>query len=422
MIQGMSRPATAILHYSAPPVIGGVEAVIKAQVQTFLEEGFPVTVIAGRGSQEALPPGADLALFPEIDSQNEQILSLNKQLERGNMPSEFEGVTKHLESQLAPVLEQFDVAIIHNIFTKHFNLALTAALDRLIAAGVIKHPIAWCHDISWTSPNSRSKVFPGYPWDLLRTFQPKTTYVAVSRERQVSLAKLLGTPPEEIRVIYNGVEPKPLLGLSIEGAALIDRLGLLESDLNLLMPVRVTRAKNIEYALRVLKALVSQVKNPKMVLTGPPDPHEPESMSYFRSLKDLRLQLDLNEKFYFVFDSGPDPDQPYMIDLRVIGDLYRVSDVMFMPSLREGFGMPVIESGLVGIHAVVTDIPAAREIGQQDVTLISTEDDPEEVADHILAWALGSQIHRFKVRVRQDFTWKAIFRRKVEPLLMSLEG
>ena len=421
MIQRMRKPVTAILHYSAPPVIGGVEAVIQAQVETFLEEGFPVTVIAGRGSQEALPPGAKLVLIPEVDSLNEQILTLNEQLERGSIPPEFEQVTRSLEAQLAPVLEQVDVTIIHNIFTKHFNLALTAALDRLIAAGVLKRPIAWCHDISWTSPNSRSKVFPGFPWDLLRIYQPKITYVVVSRERQASLAKLLGITLEEILVIYNGVDPKALLGLSTEGAALVDRLGLLESDLNLLMPVRVTRAKNIEYALQVLKALVALANNTKMVLTGPPDPHEPESMDYFRSLKDLRHKLGLNENFYFVFDSGPDPDQPYIIDLRVVGDLYRVSDVTFMPSLREGFGMPVVESGLAGIHTVATDIPAVREIGKQDVTLISAEEDPEEVAARILAWTSGSQAHRLKVRVRQDFTWKAIFRREIEPLLMSLE-
>ena len=40
---------TAILHYSAPPVVGGVEAVISAHAEVFQRNGYPVTVVAGRG-------------------------------------------------------------------------------------------------------------------------------------------------------------------------------------------------------------------------------------------------------------------------------------------------------------------------------------------------------------------------------------
>ena len=49
------RPRTAILHYSAPPVVGGVEAVMLAHARTFVAAGLEVTVIAGRGEQQALP-------------------------------------------------------------------------------------------------------------------------------------------------------------------------------------------------------------------------------------------------------------------------------------------------------------------------------------------------------------------------------
>ena len=54
----------AILHYSAPPVVGGVEAVIQAHAQTFVQAGYPVTVVAGRGEAAALPEGVDLILRP----------------------------------------------------------------------------------------------------------------------------------------------------------------------------------------------------------------------------------------------------------------------------------------------------------------------------------------------------------------------
>ncbi|NIV33878.1 MAG: glycosyltransferase, partial [Anaerolineae bacterium] len=251
----ITRPSVAILHYSAPPVVGGVEAVMLAHAQTLAQAGYPVTIVAGKGEAGVLPEGADLVLVPEINSQHAEIVRLSAQLEQGQVPPGFEAMRERLEEALTPILARFDNLIVHNVFTKHFNLPLTAALDRLLDGEDAPHCIAWCHDFTWTSPSSSSKVHPGYPWDLLRTQRPDVTYVVVSQRRQEELAKLFGCPADEVRVIYNGVDPQALLGLSPEGATLVERLGLLEQDLVLLMPVRVTQAKNIEYALRVVASL-----------------------------------------------------------------------------------------------------------------------------------------------------------------------
>jgi len=413
----MNPPETAVLHYTAPPVVGGVESVIQAHAGAFIQAGYPVVVIAGRGDPQSLPVGAELRLLPEIDSQHPQVAQMSARLAQGEVPPDFGDVVTHLERTLAPILDRFDNLIVHNLFTKHFHLPLTAALYRLLDAGVLYHCVAWGHDFSWTSPSSRSKVFPGYPWDLLRTYRDDVTYVVVSRRRQQELARLYGCSPEQIRVIYNGVDPGTLLGLSEEGQGLVDRLGLLESDLVLLMPVRVTQAKNVEFALRVVAALKAQDCRPKLILTGPPDPHDAKSMAYFESLRALRRQLGVEEEMRFVFESGSDPDVPLCIDPKPVGELYRVSDVMFMPSHREGFGMPVLEAGLVGLPAVCTDIPAAREIGGEDIILIDAAQDPEQVAWQILSWAKESPLHRLRRRVRQHHTWAAIFQQQIRPLL-----
>ncbi len=413
----MKKLETAILHYTAPPVVGGVEAVIQAHVEAFIQAGYPVTVIAGRGEEAALPSGADFVWIPEMDSQHPKVAQTGSRLAKGEVPPAFDQMVNQLIGVLAPTLSHFDNVIIHNLFTKHFNLPLTAALHYFLDAGQLGRCIAWCHDFTWTSPHSRSKVHPGHPWDLLRTWRSDVTYVTVSGRRQRVLAALLGCPPEQIRVIYNGVNPEVLLGLSAEGYALVSRLGLLESDLILLMPVRVTQAKNIEYALHVVAALKARGCHPKLVLTGPPDPHDAASMAYFRSLQALREQLDIEEELRFVFESGPDPAQPFIIDERVVGDLFRVSDVMFMPSHREGFGMPVLEAGLAGVPVICTNVPAAEEIGGADVILLDADEEPAHVAEQILAWAAGNPAHRLRRRVRQNYTWREIFRRDIEPML-----
>jgi hypothetical protein len=104
------------------------------------------------------------------------------------------------------------------------------------------------------------------------------------------------------------------------------------------------QAKNIEYALRVVAALKSRGCHPKLVVTGPPDPHDAQSMAYFEELQRLRKRLDVEEEMCFVFESGPDPDQPFTIDARAVGDLLR-SLVLFTPHIHND-GILALSSSL----------------------------------------------------------------------------
>ncbi len=416
---------TGFLHYSAPPVVGGVEAVMGAHTQTFIQAGYPVTILAGRGNARSLPAGTEFIHKPEIDSQNPKLTETNALLESGVVPEDFEQQVARIYTSLQYVVQDFGSLIIHNVFTKHFNLPLTAAIHRLIDDGLIDNPIAWCHDITWTSPNSRSKVHQGYPWDLLRTYRPDTTYVTVSRRRQRALAGLFECDPDRITVIYNGVDPVSLLGLTAEGQALIERLELYSADLIILMPVRITSAKNIEFALEVIAELKKLTSGPKFVLTGPPDPHDQQSMTYYASLLELRDDLGVTDEMCFVFEYGPEVnvgDEPYSINYDVVSQLYRLCDLVFMPSHREGFGMPVLEAGLVGVPVASTAIPAAEEIAAQEVLIIQSSDSPKRVAKGIIDLLEGNPISVLRRRIRREYTWEAIFHKQIVPLLHKQEA
>ncbi len=413
----MAQSRVAIIHYTAPPVVGGVEAVIQAHARLLLASGYAVTVIAGEGAPAALPPGAVYVGIPEMSSTYPAVLQASRELEQGRLPARFQEISARLEEALAPLLRSADQVIVHNVFTKHFNLPLTAALCRLLDTGVLRRCVAWCHDFTWTSPASHSKVHPGYPWDLLRTYRADVTYAVVSRHRQRELAGLLGRSEDQIRVVYNGVDPETLLGLSPEGLRLIDRLALWESDLILLMPVRITQAKNIEYALKVVAELKHRDLRPRLVLTGPPDPHDAANWEYYQSLLGLRHTLQVEEEARFVYESAPESDRPLTVGAGVIGDLYRVSDVLFMPSLREGFGMPIVEAGLAGLPIFCTAVPAADEIGGTEVNLFSIDTEPKAVAARLATWAETSPLHRLRRRVRQTLTWDSLFRHAILPLL-----
>ena len=412
----------AVLHYSVSPIVGGVEAVIEAHTRLLLNAGHSVRLIAGAGEQAALPVGTEFSRIPEMDSLHPRVVEVSRQLEAGHVPKDFEGLSSLLEGSLIPLLDGMDAVVIHNIFTKHFNLPLTAALMHILDKGDIKHCIAWCHDFTWTSSHSRSKVHPGYPWDLLRTYRQDVKYVTVSEYRQKELAGLFQCPIERIQVIYNGVDAAGIYGLSEQGLRLVDRLRLVTADLILLMPVRITQAKNIEFALQVIAALKKQGIKPKLVVTGPPDPHDPADMQYFQSLLDLRTRLRVENEARFIYETGPKSAEGYTIELSVVMELYRASDVLLMPSHREGFGMPILEAGLLGMPIFTTQVPAAEEIGRSEVIRFSPGDSPEQVAGTILNWVNSSPTLKLKKRVRQNFTWQSIFQLDILPLLQSKEA
>lgn len=411
------RGTTAILHYSASPVVGGVETVMLAHAEAFIQTGYPVTIITGRGDQDAYPPSVQLIQVPEMDSQYPSVQQISASLVQGRIPEEFEILASRLETILGPILERFDNVILHNVLTKHFNLPLTAALFRLLDQERLHNCIAWCHDLSWTSAHSRDQIHPGYPWDLLRRYDAKITYVAISRLRQKEVADLLGCPIEGIQVIYSGVEPATLLGLSGEGESFAQRLGLLASPLNILMPVRVTQAKNIELALRVAAEIKALNYSLRLVVTGPPDPHDEQSMRYFHTLLELRQELDIEEEVCFVAEGGQSGSKPFTIKPAMVGELYRLADLVFIPSHREGFGLPVLEAGLTGLPVFSTPTPAAREIGGLDVHLFSPDEDPQEIARMVLDWAETDSVHHLKARVRMEYTWPAIFARQIKPMI-----
>jgi mannosylglucosylglycerate synthase len=209
-------------------------------------------------------------------------------------------------------------------------------------------------------------------------------------------------------------------GLSPEGWGLVRRLDLFSGDLIILMPLRVTRAKNIETAEQVLAVLKQRGYQPRLVVTGPPDPHSEDSMRYYQSLLDLRDSLGLENEMKFVFEAGPDPNQPYEISQQVAADMVRVSDMVFMPSHREGFGMPVLEAGLIGVPVVCSDrVPAALEIGGRNVFLFNIHASPENIANLIVEEVINHRASRFRSQIRKNFTWEGLFRNKIEPYLRA---
>ncbi|GAB4575376.1 MAG: hypothetical protein Kow0077_26550 [Anaerolineae bacterium] len=401
-----------LLHYSAPPVIGGVENVIRYQATGLVAAGYDVHVVAGRG--EAFAPGVTFHHVPQVDSRHPDVLALKAALDQGRYPAAcFEALVAQIRRALARLTGPQDVLIAHNVLSLHKNLALTAALHALAAHPGAPRIIAWHHDLAWQAARYADEMHAGYPWDLARTPLPGAVHVAVSAARREAVAALFGLPPEAIHVIPGGVDSLALLGIGDETRQWAEAVGLWGGRPLLLLPARITRRKNIELALRVVAALRGgPLTDAALVITGPPGPHNPENQRYYAELLALRDALGLGGAAHFVAEHLPDGASD-----RMVRDLYRLADALIFPSFEEGFGLPILEAGIARLPIFCANIPALAELAGDQAHLFPPEGDPAAIAALIARVLATDTAYQLRARVIGEYDWRNIIREKLVPLL-----
>ncbi|MDQ7030882.1 MAG: glycosyltransferase family 4 protein [Ardenticatenia bacterium] len=403
-----------MVHYAAPPVVGGVELTIYHHARVLLAEGHRVTVVAGRG--EAVLPGLTFRQEPMVDSRHEHVLALQRELSVGRIPAAFESTVEALRLALQRHLEACDVVIGHNFFTLHKNLALTVAVNRLVTAGEGPPWVAWHHDFAWLRPQYRPELHPGEPWDLLRRPWPGVRHVTVSAAQRDDLARLYGLSPDHIAVVPPGVEPLAFFRCDGVIAHLISQWRLFEADCIFLLPARITRRKRIELGLRWLDAVRrASGWDARLIVTGPPGPHNPANAAYLEELLALRHSLNLENAAHFAYLATP--DRPLLLQDEHVAALYQVADALLFPSRQEGFGIPVLEAGLGRLPVFAADLPPFRESGGEHVTLFPPEAPPDEVGHTIVHTLQHDRAFQFRRRILRHFTWSTIVRMRLLPLL-----
>jgi len=306
-----------------------------------------------------------------------------------------------------------NVLFAHNVCSLNKNLALTAAVKNLASRKHLQL-ILWHHDLAWTTPRYRSELHDGYPWDLLRQAWPGAKQVTISEMRQRELAELFQIDKAEIEVVPNGIDLAAFHKLEKQTREIVEQLDLFHASPLLLLPVRITPRKNIELALQTCAYLIRLLPDTKLVVTGPLGPHNPANVNYFEKLTGLREELNLVDQVGFLAELTSDfiPDE-------VISDFYHLADALFLPSLEEGFGIPVLEAGLANLPIFCSDIPPLRSLGGSYVNYFSPDEDPERIAGAIAQYLSSTPLFPMRTKVRRQYTWEGIYTRHIAPFLME---
>jgi glycosyltransferase involved in cell wall biosynthesis len=410
---------------------------MRQHAELLLEEGHAVRVLAGRGGR--FNPKVPVTLLPALDSKYPALLTVNDELKAGEVTANFEALVQELHGLLREHLADVDVCIVHNALSLHFNLPLTVAFARLIAEGRAPLLVAWCHDLSWTNPLYIPLMREREPWSLLKTRLPGVRYVVVSEDRRRDLLRLWGEesgvrsqesgaggphPPEpethhpSPTVVPAGVSVRNKLRLRAATVALARQLRLDEGWPFMLLPARITKRKNIEYAIRVTRALRDLGLQPRLLVTGPPGPHNVRSVDYVDELQAERDRCDVRAEVTFLYEEKRPDGRSWTATDPMMDDLYQLADLLIFPSAQEGFGIPLLEAGLVRLPVFCSDIPPFREIAGDLVHRFALDAPPAETAARIAQFLGTDPATRLRREVLRRYAWERVFRERIAPLLV----
>jgi glycosyltransferase involved in cell wall biosynthesis len=125
----------------------------------------------------------------------------------------------------------------------------------------------------------------------------------------------------------------------------------------------------------------------------------------------------LDDAAHFLVLAG-ETDAPYVPDDATVAALLRTADALLMTSTQEGFGMPVIEAGALGVPVFAADMPSVREVAGENCWRFDPVFDPAAVTARRLINALDSSAAaRLRIKVRQTMRWESLVDQRLVPLL-----
>jgi glycosyltransferase involved in cell wall biosynthesis len=212
--------------------------------------------------------------------------------------------------------------------------------------------------------------------------------ISVSAAARDEICAVLGTDPARFDVVHHGYEPFRGERVSSEGE-LRSRYALGEARLALCLAAKRPH-KNQELLIRAAGALDDDVR---ILLAGHPEEYEDR-------LRALTRELGVESRVQFA---------GYVSDADREG-LFRIAACAALPSLGEGFGLPVVEALAHGVPVACSDLTVLREVGG-DLPHFFDPRDPASAARAVAGALSDTRTAVLGPEHAAQFTWAAAARR-----------
>jgi glycosyltransferase involved in cell wall biosynthesis len=305
--------------------------------------------------------------------------------------------------RFAPLCDQVSVlsAPVHSL-REQFEVARAVSTRKLLHCTHYNAPLLWRGPLVVTIPDVtplldsayhsswKSRMFGGA---MLRAIGRRADHIiTVSEYSRARIAEKLGVSASKISVAYNGVSEafRPMDRPLARGIC----AGQLGARRPFLLYVGNLRAhKNVEALLRAYAMCRQAYRiDHELVLIGGAAPMSSR-------LRELVVELGIGDGVHFV----------HFLDQSTLVAAYNAADMVVVPSLEEGFGLPVIEAMACGTPVACSDTSALPEIAEGAAAYFDPRD-PADMASTIRAVLTAAEFRK-DLRARglqraERFTWE----------------
>jgi glycosyltransferase involved in cell wall biosynthesis len=229
-------------------------------------------------------------------------------------------------------------------------------------------------------------------WNVPRIAGKASMIITVSNYERERIIEHLAVPPDRVRTIYNG------LGDHFTPNAAPGELELFKTRINLperyiLFLGNTDPKKNL---LNVMKAMAILHREGKLDFKLVMPDFGKTALSQLLKLQDLSFLLQHIHLTGYI----PNVQLP---------NLYRLASLFLYPSLRESFGLPILEAMACGTPVITSNTSAMPEIAGKDAILVNPHQ-PEELAAMISKVLSSASLRQstiaYGLKRSAQFSWK----------------
>ena len=250
------------------------------------------------------------------------------------------------------------------------------------------HDLSFVRDPDSALPQLRRYLNRVVPFSVKRA----THVLADSLATKNDLVELFGTPPEQVTVMYGGVDARFAPVRELNQIATLRSKYRLGSEPFILGLGTLQPRKNYKRLIQAFSNVKCQVSNLKLVIVGG------KGWLYDDIFTEVK-RLGLEGRVLF----------PGFVDDEDLSTLYSAAKILAYPSLYEGLGLPVLEAMACGTPVVTSNVSSLPEVGGQAALLVNPMD-VDAISD-----ALGRLLQDAELRQQliargfdqaRQFTWE----------------
>lgn len=227
------------------------------------------------------------------------------------------------------------------------------------------------HDVTiLLHPEIHPKLSSLY-WKYIQPYMARKmdAIIAVSNDGAEGITSLLKVPRKKISVIYNASQFSEDLMVEKQGSGLftIEKFSL-PSNYKIVIG-QIALKKNLDTLIKAIRILKDRndLKSP-LVMVGPR-----YSISDAGDIFNLIKELDLDEDVIYLGS----------VDRAELLMILKNAEILLMPSIHEGFGIPCLEAMQLGVPVIASNASALPEVIGDAGMLVDNCKNPESWADAI---------------------------------------